>query len=49
MIISVVPKLIGEGIPLFASKPAESTWTLAKVQQFDTGLVNLTYDKQENQ
>ncbi len=45
MIISIIPKLIGEGIPLFAKKPAETEWKLINVQQFDTGLVNLTYDK----
>lgn len=45
MIITIIPKLIGEGIPLFASKPAETDWKLISAQSFDTGVVNLTYDK----
>ncbi len=45
MIITIIPKLIGEGIPLFASKTIEMNWKLQNVQPFDTGLVNLTYDK----
>jgi len=47
MIITIIPKVISEGIPLFAPKPAESNWSLIKVQQFNTGVVNLTYDKAE--
>jgi dihydrofolate reductase len=45
MIITIIPKLIGEGIPLFAGKPAETDWKLIKTEPFDTGLVNLTYEK----
>jgi dihydrofolate reductase len=45
MIITIVPKMIGEGIRLFAQYPAELEWTLVNVQSFNTGLVNLTYDK----
>lgn len=45
MIITIVPKIIEEGIPLFAQKPKETTWKLAGIQTFDTGLVNLTYQK----
>ncbi|POY36198.1 dihydrofolate reductase [Solitalea longa] len=47
MALSIIPKLIGEGIPLFAPKPAETEWKLVKIQQFDTGLVNLIYDKMD--
>lgn len=47
MILTVVPKIIEEGIPLFASKPKETEWKLSGVQTFDTGLVNLTYQKQD--
>lgn len=45
MIISKVPILLGEGIPLFANKPKETKWTLVNTQTFNTGLVNLTYEK----
>lgn len=45
MIITIIPKIIGEGIPLFAPKPAESNWKLIECQAFDTGLVNLTYER----
>ena len=45
MIITIVPKMIGDGIRLFADHPAEQEWTLTHVQSFNTGLVNLTYDK----
>ena len=45
MIISVIPKIIGEGIPLFADKPKETNWKLIEVESFDTGVVNLTYEK----
>ncbi|MCU7551430.1 dihydrofolate reductase family protein [Chitinophagaceae bacterium LB-8] len=47
MIITIIPKLIGEGIPLFAENTAETVWKLIKTEPFDTGLVNLTYDKAE--
>ena len=45
MIISKVPVLLGEGIPLFAHKPKETSWELKNTQAFDTGIVNLTYEK----
>jgi dihydrofolate reductase len=45
MIITVIPKIIGEGIPLFADKPKETNWKLIEAKSFDTGVVNLTYEK----
>jgi len=45
MIISIIPKIIGEGISLFAKKPLETDWILESVQSFNTGVVNLTYKK----
>mgnify|MGYP003296400586 CR=1 FL=1 len=45
MIITLIPKIIGEGIPLFPDKPKETNWKLSAVKSFDTGLVNLTYEK----
>lgn len=47
MCITVVPVILGEGIPLFAGKPRETEWTLAEVKGFDTGLVNLVYDRKD--
>lgn len=45
MIISVIPKIIGDGIPLFPKNTAETNWKLINTEPFNTGLVNLTYDK----
>jgi dihydrofolate reductase len=43
MIITVVPVIIGEGIPLFPNKPKESSWTLEKSEAYETGIIGLTY------
>lgn len=48
MILSIVPTILGEGIPLFPNNPKESSWKLANVEKFDTGLINLTYEKLDN-
>ncbi len=45
MIITIIPKIIGEGIPLFAGLSGETSWKLTETQSFDTGVVNLTYEK----
>lgn len=45
MILTLIPTTIGEGIPLFPEIPKETTWTLTNVERFETGVVNLTYDK----
>lgn len=45
MIISIIPKIIGEGIPLFAHKPIDSVWKLENAKTFDTSVVTLTYVK----
>ena len=44
MILSVVPKMIGKGIPLFLPKVKESNWRLREVKSFKTSLVNLIYE-----
>jgi dihydrofolate reductase len=44
IIISLIPKIIGEGIRLFPDKPKETNWKLIAAKSFDTGLVNLTYE-----
>ncbi|MFN8393763.1 MAG: dihydrofolate reductase family protein [Bacteroidia bacterium] len=43
MVISVVPLVLGEGIPLFPGRSKESAWTLVEAKAFNTGLVNLVY------
>ncbi|HRI28144.1 MAG TPA: dihydrofolate reductase family protein [Chitinophagales bacterium] len=45
MIITVIPKIIGGGIPLFAQNTAETDWQLVHTEVFETGVVNLTYHK----
>lgn len=45
MIISIIPTILGEGIPLFPNKPNESSWKLLKTEAFETGVVNLAYTK----
>lgn len=45
MILNVIPIIMGNGIPLFPQTPKETNWTLSKVESFETGIVNLTYDK----
>lgn len=45
IILTIIPTIIGAGIPLFPNDPKETQWTLAKVEQFSTGVVNLTYDR----
>ncbi len=46
MIITIIPQLIGEGIPLFAGKTPTSTWHLTESKAFNTGVVNLSYEKE---
>lgn len=45
MIITIIPKIIGAGLPLFAHQPKETHWQLTEAKSFDTGVVNLTYEK----
>ena len=45
MIISIIPAILGEGIPLFPNKPKESNWTLTESTAFSTGIVSLEYEK----
>lgn len=46
-ILSIVPLVLGEGIPLFAPSNAEVSLTLVELQQYPGGLVQLKY-KQAN-
>ena len=46
MILTMIPTIIGEGISLFPGNPKETKWILSNVEKFETGVVNLTYDKE---
>lgn len=48
MILSIVPIILGNGIPLFPNNPNESIWSLLKFEHFDTGVVSLTYEKKKS-
>ena len=43
MILSIIPIVLGEGIPLFGGQPKETKWQLTKHEVFDTGLVQVRY------
>lgn len=45
MILTIIPTTIGEGIPLFREIAKETNWTLTNVEIFETGVLNLTYDR----
>ena len=45
MILTLIPTIIGDGISLFPDNPKETRWILSNVEKFETGVVNLTYDK----
>lgn len=42
-IISVIPQLLGEGIPLFAVGAQEMPLTLTHAETYDSGVVQMTY------
>ena len=46
MIISIIPIILGDGIPLFPNKPKETNLKLIKSEAFSNGLLNLHYHKQ---
>lgn len=48
MIISIHPEILGEGIPLFAGTPKESSFELIKHHAYQTGLVQLHYKQAEH-
>lgn len=45
MILTIVPKILGDGIPLFPKGIQESEWQLKTVQSFDTWVVQLQYER----
>lgn len=45
MILSIIPRILGRGIKLFPHEPKETQFTLLKSESFETGVVNLSYQK----
>ena len=45
MILTLIPTTIGEGIPLFPEIEKDIPWRLTNVEKFETGIVNLTYER----
>ena len=45
IILTLVPVFLGEGIRLFDKIPAQASFSLQGVRQFDKGLVQLVYEK----
>ncbi len=44
-IISIIPSVIGKGIPLFRQSVTENNLELVRSQSYETGIVNLHYKK----
>jgi dihydrofolate reductase len=45
LIITHIPVILGEGIPLFPGKHPASSWQLTRTESFASGAVSLTYQK----
>ena len=45
MLLTIIPVILGSGIPLFPDNPRETNFELINSESFDTGIVNLTYRK----
>ena len=45
MLITLIPIVLGEGLPLFPNSPNEKQFTLDSVEGFETGAVNLVYKR----
>lgn len=45
MILSMIPVILGSGIPLFPGSPKETSFELTDTCAFDTGIVNLSYKR----
>ena len=45
MIITCIPKLLGEGVPLFPKTTIESDWSVGEVNYYPNGVVTINYIK----
>ncbi len=45
MILTLIPTIIVEGIPLFPEIGKDKAWNLTNVEKFETGVVNLSYER----
>lgn len=45
MIITLIPVVLGEGIPLFAGAAPELPWALTEADAYDNGFLQLTYER----
>lgn len=45
MTLTLIPNILGEGIPLFPNKPAESIWQLVDAKTYETGAVSIIYKR----
>lgn len=45
MIVSIHPIILGEGLPLFAGRPNETKFKVTGQKTFESGLVQITYNK----
>ena len=48
MLLSIIPRTLGSGIPLFPQPMKDTTWNFIKSEAFSNGVVNLTYRKNGN-
>lgn len=48
MIITTIPVILGNGIPLFPEQPKESKWELQDSMSYKNGVIQTTYIKQRN-
>jgi dihydrofolate reductase len=47
MILTFIPAIIGDGIPLFPRHTKETYWTLSGSEAFSTGAVTLFYERKD--
>lgn len=45
MILTYIPKILGDGIPLFPKMKNESKWKLTKSQSYINGVISIEYQK----
>lgn len=45
MIITIIPVMLGDGIPLFPKNQKESQWSLSENKSFENGIIQVTYKR----